>query len=207
MDPILFAGFITATLLLVISPGPSCALASSQAIKHGKRAAVLCVLGDALGTVVHILVAVISLNALISVAGVVLPFLQIAGGGFILYLAYKSFFASLQPSKVAVFTADRSAFLSGFFACVTNPKAIVFFVALFPGFISPDLHIGMQSLIYGTIFVLLDAASIYGYAMLAMYVVNSTLAPRVNIDKISGLGLCGVGLLLVFKGYKELPST
>lgn len=207
MDPILFAGFLTATLLLVASPGPSCALASSQAIKHGKRAAVLCVLGDALGTVVHITIAVISLKALIGAAAIVLPFLQIAGGGFILYLAYKSYFGAKHEPETVVLTADRSAFLAGFFACVTNPKAIVFFVALFPGFISPDLHIGVQTLVYGTIFVLLDAASILGYAMLARYLVNSHLAPRVDIDKISGLGLGAVGLLLVFKGYKSLPST
>ena len=206
MDPVLFASFIAATLLIVISPGPSCALAASQAVKHGPRAAALSVFGDALGSVVHIVIAVVSLNALISVAGVVLPFLQIGGGLFILYLAYQAFFASSEDGAHTV-KASRHAFMGGFFACVTNPKAIVFFVALFPGFISPDLNIGFQSLVYGVIFITLDAASIFGYAMLARYIVDSTIAPRVNIDTLSGLGLLGVGLLLIFKGYKELPAS
>ena len=210
MDPILFASVLAATLLIVASPGPSVALASSQAVKHGRRAAALAVLGDALGTVVHILIAVIGLRVLIGAAEVVLPYLQILGGVFILYLAYRAFFGSAQsdvPSDTPLLlTVGRSAFLSGFFACVTNPKAIVFFVALFPGFISTDLNIGFQAMVYGAIFVALDAFSIFGYAMLAMYVVNSALAPRIDIDKLSGLGLAGVGLILIFKGYKELPS-
>ncbi len=207
MDPILFVSFIAATFVIVVTPGPGVALASSQAVKDGMRAAILSVLGDALGTVVHILIAVISLNAIISVAEVVLPYLQIAGGMFILYLAYQAYFNRADENHIPTLTADKSAFLGGFFGCVTNPKALVFFVALFPGFISPELNIGFQSLIYGATFLLLDAFFILGYAALALYVVKTTLAPRINIDKISGLGLFGVGLLLMFKGYKELPAT
>lgn len=93
MGPILFVSFILATLVIVITPGPGVALASSQAVKLGKHAAVLTVLGDALGTVVLILIALAGLNVIIGVAKVVLPYLQIAGGLFILYLAYQSFFA------------------------------------------------------------------------------------------------------------------
>jgi homoserine/homoserine lactone efflux protein len=205
MDPVLFTSFIVATFIIVGSPGPAVALASSQAVKSGPRAAVLSIMGDALGTVTHILIAVFSLKALISTAAFVLPFLQIAGGLFILYLAYQTYFAD-DTHDVPKVNASKSAFLGGFFSCVTNPKAIVFFVALFPGFISPDFSVGFQSLVYGTIFVVLDAACIFGYAMLAMYLVKSTIAPRVNVDKISGLGLFGVGVLLLFKGYKELPA-
>ena len=83
----------------------------------------------------------------------------------------------------------------------------MFFVALFPGFISPAHAVLPQTLIYGAIFITLDALSIIGYAMLARYLVNSTFAPRINIDTLSGLGLLGIGLLLIFKGYKALPQT
>jgi homoserine/homoserine lactone efflux protein len=206
MDPVLFTSFIIATLIIVASPGPACALASSQAVKYGPRAALLSILGDALGTITHILIAVFSLKVLINSAAFILPFLQIAGGMFILYLAYQAYFSN-DTSDAPPVHASRRAFLGGFFSCVTNPKAIVFFVALFPGFISPEHSVGLQSLIYGVIFIVLDAMSIFGYAMLAMYLVNSKLAPRINVDKISGLGLLGVGFLLVFKGYKELPAT
>ncbi len=81
-----------------------------------------------------------------------------------------------------------------------DPKAVVFFMALFPGFISPDLNIAFQSRVYGAIFIL------PGHAMLALYVVRSRLALQISIDKIGGLGLFWVGAVLVFKGCKELPT-
>lgn len=208
MDSTLFLAFMAATLAIIITPGPSCALASSQALKYGPKAALVTVMGDALGSVVHIVIAVISLQALLSVAGQILPVLQVLGGMYILYLAYKSF---TDPPHVAVGAGQMRgyghAFLSGFFACVSNPKAIVFFAALFPGFIAPDLNVVFQSLVYGAIFVILDAASIIGYAMLAVMAANSRFGQRININKLSGFGLFGVGVLLIFKGVRDIRTA
>ncbi|WP_439154347.1 LysE family translocator [Yoonia sp.] len=209
MDALLFFSFLTAALLIVVTPGPSVALASSQAVRFGPRAAVVTVAGDALGSVVHILVAVASLQTLIAMSEVILPFLQIAGGMFILFLAWHSL-RSTSPVKSNLsqsVSMPRVTFFAGFFACVTNPKAIVFFVALFPGFISPSHSVAMQSLIYGVVFVALDAAFIFGYSMLAMYTYKKTMSDGFSIEKISGFGLLGVGILLIFKGYRELPSN
>ena len=207
MDPFLFISFMTATLFIVVPPGPSVVLASSQAVKYGPKTALLTVAGDALGSVVHIIIAVAGLQVLIGLADVVLPYLQIAGGVFILYLAVQSFRPKDNTVKPGRLGPTSSAFFAGFFACVTNPKAIVFFVALFPGFISLDHAILPQTLVYGAIFIALDAASIIGYALLASYVVNTAIGPKISIDQISGWGLTGVGLLLVVKGYKELPAN
>ncbi|MEP5728953.1 MAG: LysE family translocator [Sulfitobacter sp.] len=206
MDPVLFLSFLAATALIIGLPGPSVALTSSQLIKHGRRAAVVTVAGDALGSVVHILIAVASLQVLIGLADIVLPYLQIAGGCFILWLALQSFRAAGQSHMVNSQTIQRSAFLAGFFACVTNPKAIVFFVALFPGFISTEYAILPQTIVYGAVFVFLDAASILGYAFLADHLVRSTIGSRISIDTLSGWGLFGVGVLLIFKGWKEVPA-
>lgn len=205
MDPILFASFLAATFLIIVFPGPSCALASSQLVRHGPRETCACVAGDALGSVVHIIIAVASLQVLIGLADIVLPYLQIAGGMFILYLGLQSLRAH-QDGTVPHLTPGRSASISGFFACVTNPKAIVFFVALFPGFISTDHAILPQTIIYGAIFVVLDAASILAYAFLANYVIRNTIGSRISVETLSGWGLIGVALLLMFKGWKEVPA-
>lgn len=209
MDTLLFLSFLTATFLIVVTPGPSVALASSQAVRFGPSAAAVTVAGDALGSVVHILIAVASLQTLIAMSEFILPYFQIAGGFFILYLAWQSLRSSktTEPAPSHASKAPRATFFAGFFACVTNPKAIVFFVALFPGFISPEHSIAVQSLIYGAIFVGLDAAFIFGYALIAMYAFQKTLSGRFSIEKLSACGLFGVGALLIFKGYKELPSN
>jgi threonine/homoserine/homoserine lactone efflux protein len=206
MDPVLFFSFLAATMLIVATPGPAVALASSQAVRFGPRAALTTVAGDATGTVVHIVISVIGLQTLIGFSEVILPYLQMAGGMFILYMAWDSF-RSATRNSAAPQVATRATFFAGFFSCVTNPKAIVFFVALFPGFISPDLNVLTQSLIYGAIFVALDAAFILGYALLAMRTFRKVASPKLNIEHISGLGLFGVGLVLITKGYRALPAS
>mgnify|MGYP002332948714 CR=1 FL=1 len=207
MDHFLFLSFLTATLIIVVTPGPSVALACAQAVRFGPRAAVTTVAGDALGTVLHILIATASLKTLISLAGSILPVLQIAGGCFVIWMAVKSLLAARAPSEAIPHTPPRATFWAGFFACATNPKAIVFFVALFPGFISAGHSIALQSLVYGAVFVALDAAFILGYALAAMHAFNRTLSPRLSIEALSGLGLFGVGALLVVKGYRALPEA
>lgn len=202
MDLTLFLSFLAATAIIVCIPGPSCALASSQAIRHGPRAAGICIAGDALGSVVHIIIATASLSYLVALAGHVLPWLQVAGGGYILYLAWQAF--RHQDDATGSQNAQRASFLSGFFACVTNPKAIVFFAALFPGFISPEHDIWVQSLVYGTVFVALDAASIAAYSFMALHAFRSPLGRKVSISTLSSVGLFGVGSLLIYKGFKAL---
>jgi len=83
-------------------------------------------------------------------------------------MAYQSFAAAKNGSCHAN-ASDKASFWAGFFACVSNPKAIVFFVALFPAFISPEHSILLQSVVC--------------------------------------LGLSGVGVAMVVKGFRELPRT
>lgn len=208
MDPALFTAFLVATFVIVASPGPGVALASSHAVRSGLRAAFATVLGDALGSIVHIVVVVLSLQALLSVADRILPAIQIIGGIYIIYLAWSVFTTKASGVPVAThWEGYRSAFISGFFSCVSNPKAIVFFAALFPGFLSPDHGVISQSFIYGVIFVLLDAAFIMGYAALARRAAKSRFGRRFDVNKLSAAGLVGVGALLVIKGYRELKPA
>lgn len=207
MDAALFLGFLTTTLLFVAVPGPSVAFATAQAIKHGKRGAYVTVAGDALGTVVHIAIAGSSLTALMSLSALVLPFLQIIGGLFILYMAYQALFATRKTMDVPSTASNKATFWAGFFACVANPKAIVFFVALFPAFISPQHSVLLQTLVYGIIFIILDALSILAFALLTMHTVNRTTSSWLKADTLSGFDLFAVGIAMIIKGYRAIPSN
>jgi len=90
---------------------------------------------------------------------------------------------------------------------VTNPKAIVFFVALFPAFMSPDHNVFVQGAVYGAVFIVLDAISILTYALLTTAAVKRTTSRWINAGTLSGFGLAGVGIAMVVKGYRALPSN
>lgn len=202
MDPILLWAFIGTTLIFTLVPGPSVALASAQAVRFGKRAALVTVAGDALGTVVHIVIATLGLRVLIGLSEAILPWLQVAGGLYLLWLAVQSLRAHGSDT---VHPAHRATFWTGFFACVTNPKAIAFFVALFPGFISPEHSIVLQALVYGAIFLILDAALILAYALAAEVTFRRVARRWISVEALSALGLAGVGLGMIIKGWREIP--
>ncbi|MCV6601494.1 MAG: LysE family translocator [Cohaesibacter sp.] len=206
MDPVLFFAFLTTTLLFLLVPGPSVAFATAQALKYGPRAAFIAVAGDALGTMVHIFVAIAGLTALMALSDIILPVLQIIGGLFILWMAWTALKSSRHPVPISSQRSDRATFWAGFFACVTNPKAIVFFMALFPAFISPDHSIAVQGVVYGAIFLILDAISILTYALVATFALKKASGRWLSADALSGLGLLGVGLAMIVKGYRALPA-
>ncbi|MFT2111095.1 LysE family translocator [Marinomonas sp. 2405UD68-3] len=198
------SGFLLATAVIVLTPGSTVALASSQAVRYGPKAAVLVVIGDAVGTFLQILIATAGLKLLLEYALSYLPHLQIMGGGYILYLSYIAFRAPTIVTDASLApTGFFPAISSGFVACVTNPKSIIFFIALFPSFIDPTLNIAIQSTVYGFIFILLDAFFIMLYALLAFYIFNRDSTQRININMVSGCGFLFIASLLIFRGINE----
>ncbi len=142
MDISLFISFLFATMVIVVTPGSTVALASSKAVKFGPRAAFVTVLGDALGTATQIVIAVLGLQFLVSVAQGFLPYMQVLGGLYIMFLGSQSLFESDHGYETHLPRRDKLGhFWAGFLVCISNPKSIIFFVALFPGFISQDLNI------------------------------------------------------------------
>lgn len=217
MDLSLFLSFLAATFIIVVTPGSTVALASSRAVKSGLRAAFVTVLGDALGTATQIVIAVLGLQILVGLASQILPYMQIAGGLYILFLGYQSITetrpkTNLENQQDMALNADpkarkketRGYFWAGFFVCISNPKSIIFFIALFPGFISQELNVMFQSLVYGVVFILLDAMFIMGYSILAIKTFNSSKGASLNIKIVSGVGLSLVGILLIWNGFSVL---
>lgn len=205
MDLSLFLSFLAATMVIVVTPGSTVALASSKAVISGPRAAFITVLGDALGTATQIVIAVMGLQLLVGIASQILPYMQIFGGLYIVYLGYQSV---TQSSSEAFQTEDvkqrrkdaKGHFWTGYLVCISNPKSIIFFIALFPGFISQELNIVFQSVVYGVVFVVLDAMFIMGYSMLAIKTFNSQVGSKLKINVVSGIGLSLVGALLIWNG-------
>ncbi|MEP4476141.1 MAG: LysE family translocator, partial [Lentilitoribacter sp.] len=169
------------------------------------RAAFITILGDALGTTTQIVVAVMGLQILVGIASEILPYMQILGGLYIIFLGFQSI---MDNSSETFQTEDvkqrrkeaRGHFWTGYLVCISNPKSIIFFIALFPGFISQELNIVFQSVVYGVVFVVLDAMFIMGYSMLAIKTFNSQVGSKLKINVVSGVGLSLVGALLIWNG-------
>lgn len=134
----------TIHLLAAASPGPDFVLVSQQTLSHGKRVGLLCSLGIALGLSIHILYSVLGLAAIIANSANLLWIIKILGACYLFYLGVLGLRA--KPRKEMAVQGDvqsaPSALKSvglGFLCNALNPKAPVYFVALFTLVLSPDI--------------------------------------------------------------------
>lgn len=129
-----WTALVLAWLAAITMPGPDTFLLLRLGVR-ARRAAVLAALGIMLGNLAWIAISVLGVTALLSVIPWLLPALQIAGSAVLVWLGVQSMRAglrSLRPGSAAEPTgAPGRPFLLGLTTNLANPKALIFFTALF----------------------------------------------------------------------------
>ena len=119
-------------LLGVLSPGPGVALIMTMATTRGRAPALTTCLGIASGAVLLALIAVMGLATLLADIAWAMLAVKSAGAAFLLWLAWKSFGRMLDPGDMPAARATArpgSAAATGFTMQMTNPKAILYWIA------------------------------------------------------------------------------
>lgn len=142
-------------LLAAASPGPDFVLVSQQTLANGKRTGFMVSIGIALGLSVHIIYSALGLAAVIANSTTALWAIKIIGGCYLMYLGIQGLRS--QPinriNKVSELTSVKkysnfAAIAKGFLCNALNPKAPIYFVALFTVVLSPALP-ALHLVIYG----------------------------------------------------------
>jgi len=139
-------------LLAAASPGPDFILVSQQTLSNGKKAGLMCSIGIALGLSIHIIYSALGLAAVIANSATTLWVIKIIGGCYLLYLGFQGIKSKAKPAltgeiKVKQYSSAKSIGI-GFLCNALNPKAPIYFVALFTLVLSPDLPLS-HLVIYG----------------------------------------------------------
>lgn len=120
-------------LLGVMSPGPGVALIMSVATSRGRSSALTTCFGIATGAVFLAVIAVLGLAALLAEIAWAMMAVKLAGAAFLTWLAWKSFGKALSTGELPQFDARRDATgkfaLVGFMMQMSNPKAIIYWIA------------------------------------------------------------------------------
>jgi threonine/homoserine/homoserine lactone efflux protein len=130
--------FILTVLLLELTPGPNMTYLATLALDRGRRAGLLATAGVAAGLSVHAIVAAFGLGVLVSQSALVYDLLRWTGVAYLLYLAWETWQSNAKGSPEMETSAAASLFWRGFFSNVFNPKSILFFISVVPGFIQYD---------------------------------------------------------------------
>lgn len=135
--------FTTLTLYfaVVVSPGPSFALVSRMAAAGERRAAFGATVGLAAGATVYAVLTMAGLALVLAEIGWLAWMLQVGGGAYLLYLGIQTWRGAERPLLAPGTVGDVSSAVQGtwrgFVMCLSNPKAIAFFVGLYAAAVPP----------------------------------------------------------------------
>ncbi|ACM24810.1 LysE family translocator [Agrobacterium rhizogenes] len=140
-DLSILALFAAAALVLTATPGPDMLLIASRSVSQGRAAGFLTYAGIALGTYCHALAAALGLSQLFMTVPIAYEIVRWAGCAYLLYLAYKTIRSegsSFSPTSMLKRLSNKRIFAEGLATNLLNPKMVLFVLALFPQFVSPQ---------------------------------------------------------------------
>lgn len=131
----------------LMSPGPDLLITLRNALGYSTRAGIMSALGIATGNIIHLTYSVAGIGLLITQNAVLFNLVKWAGAGYLVYIGIAALRSQgMDLSRDAVtqnlrgaHKSDRQAFANGFVTNVFNPKATMFFLALFSQMIDPRM--------------------------------------------------------------------
>jgi homoserine/homoserine lactone efflux protein len=175
-------GFFAACWVISLSPGAGAIASMSSGLQYGFWRGYWNALGLQIALVVQIAVVAVGLGAVLATSALAFTLIKWFGVAYLVYLGIKQWRA--LPSDLADDSAVRPVgkplvlMARGFLVNISNPKALVFILAILPQFIDTHLPLLPQYLIIASTMVCVDLIVMAGYTGLASKVLRSLKTPK-----------------------------
>jgi RhtB (resistance to homoserine/threonine) family protein len=205
MDEFFLNWFILIGVMIigVASPGPDFVVTIRNSIQFQRRAGIMTAMGIAAGIVIHVAYCIMGIATLISQSIILFNIFKYVGAAYLIYIGFMALKSkgmtdttgNVEPIEKTM--SDWLAFRNGFITNLFNPKATMFFLALFTQILSPNLSLA-ASLVYGATCVMITAIWFSGVAMvLTIPAIRSRFFGYSKwVDRICGGVLIALGLRL-----------
>jgi threonine/homoserine/homoserine lactone efflux protein len=156
-----FLLFLTAAVLLAITPGPGIFYVLARSLGGGRREGIFSSLGTFAGGMVHVVCAALGLSAILAASAIAFSVVKYAGAAYLIYLGVRM----IRSRNDAVqegpsLGPTRGAFVQGIVTEALNPKTALFFLSFIPQFVSVERgHVIAQFLSLGAISVGLNTTA------------------------------------------------
>ncbi len=178
MELHVWLAYFAAAWVIAISPGSGAVLSMTHGLAYGVRGASATILGLQLGVATILLIAGVGVGAVLVASATAFTVVKVVGACYLIWLGWRQWTAPVAPDHapatsntvapaVAGLPSVRQRVALGFFTNVTNPKGIVFVVAVLPQFIDPARPLWLQLLILLCTTLFTDVIVMHGYAFLA----------------------------------------
>lgn len=204
--------FAAMSFLLIVIPGPSVLFVIGRSLALGRRGGLVSVVGNALGTIPAITAVALGVGQVIADSVIVFETVKIIGAVYLMYLGAQAIRrrTRLTAASEEVDTTRKPTsrlLLEGMLVGVSNPKTIVFFVAVLPQFVDRGAgHVPLQLALLGAIFtaIALICDSCWAVAAgtaRAWFGRDQRRLPRMEAG--GGVMMIGLGGVLVATGNKS----
>lgn len=193
--------FLLAFAASAAAPGPEIAGLLARALSNGLPACIPLVLGIILGKLIMLTAALLGLSALIEILGPFFALLKFGGAAYLIWLGMKKWrgagrvLAATETIKPAGLTAEIGL---GLAMTLSNPIAIVFYLALLPGVIDmAGVTLSSYAILSAIIAAVMIAVAV-GYGLIAEIArrLFSSAAAKARIDRTSGAMMIAAGMLI-----------
>ncbi|GIG20892.1 threonine transporter RhtB [Cellulomonas chitinilytica] len=198
----LWLALVGACVVISCTPGAGAVNTMSNSLGSGWARSIWGILGQQLALVVHIAIVAAGVGALVSRSQVAFDAIRYVGAGYLVYLGIRQFRASTAVGAVAQEVREPawSMLRRGLLVNLTNPKAIVFFLAFLPQFVRLDRPLVPQYAVVGATVVVVDVLVmwfLFASAARGLVRLTSTESGRRTLNRVFGCLFVGVGILLV----------
>lgn len=134
-----------------IIPGPSMLLALSHGMQYGFSKTLISAAGNVGVTIVQAVISIAGLGAILASSELFFQLIKWAGAAYLIYiginllLSKRESLAVPDTERTTTRVSNRKLFLQSALITAGNPKAIIFFTAVFPQFIDPNINFLLQS--------------------------------------------------------------
>ncbi|NKI94677.1 LysE family translocator [Rhizobacter sp. SG703] len=176
--------FLLVSLFVTFTPGPAVLLAVSNSIGVGPARAMISSLGNAVGLLLVSTAATAGLGVVLQTSATAFLVLKLLGAGYLVYLGIRQWrsggamFAEPSSTQARAGTPAWRLFGNGLTVALTNPKAILFFTALFPQFMKAGAGAAQQFAVLTVTFAGCAVFAHAVYVLLARSVKGRLAAPH-----------------------------
>jgi len=211
--------FFFAACVIAVSPGSGAVLSMSHGLNYGVKKASGTIMGLQAGLLLILAIAGAGVGSILMASEFAFSVVKTVGALYLIYLGVNQWRARVDVVNEAETDADIESvtstqapsmskrFLIGFLTNATNPKGIIFMVAVLPQFISHDAPLLPQLLILGVTMCAIDLVVMHGYAYVASSMQRYFRDPKwlISQNRFFGGILMAIGTALFF--VKRSPAT
>ena len=214
-----WTAYLLASILIAFSPGSGAVLAMSHGLSYGVRRTQATIAGLQAGLLVILLVAGAGVGSLLIASELAFSVVKTLGAGYLIYIGWQQWRSSqaLTPDDGGTPATDpkalspRRLFFTGLLTNVTNPKGILFMVAVLPQFINPARPLWLQLLVMAATTVAIDLLVMHGYAYAAsrlQRLFRNAQAVKWQNRAFGGLLMAvGIGLFFFKRGQQAVQPV